>query len=156
MYMTRNPFEHLKELDRFMVGGGDMWDRLTKAHQTNVSGFPPYNTRKVDDNRFVVELALSGFSKDEIDITVEDNKLIIRGSVNKEEVNQSEFLYKGIATRNFTRMFMLDDYLEVKGADLTDGLLKVYIERIIPPEKLPKKIEIGKLAAPAKPQLLTE
>lgn len=152
---NRSPFEYYKELDRFMVGGGNMWDRLTQAHATNVSGFPPYNTRKVGDNKYLVELAVSGFGKEDIDITVEDNKLTIKGSVERSE-NDAAYLYKGIATRNFTRSFVLDEYLEVVGAEMVNGMLKVSIERIVPPEKQPRKIAIGVVPVEKEPQLLTE
>ena len=152
---TRNPFEYYKELDRFMVGGNDLWNRMTYAQNTNASGFPPYNTRKVGENKYLVELAVSGFSKEDIDITVEDNKLTIKGSVERSE-NDAAYLYKGIATRNFTRSFVLDEYLEVVGAEMVNGMLKVSIERIVPPEKQPRKISIGVVPVEKEPQLLME
>ena len=159
MHMTdlqkRNPFEYYKELDRFMVGGNDLWNRMTYAQNTNASGFPPYNTRKVGENKYLVELAVSGFGKEDIDITVEDNKLTIKGCIDRTE-SDAAYLYKGIATRNFTRSFVLDEYLEVVGAEMVNGMLKVSIERIVPPEKQPRKIAIGDLSAAQEPQLLME
>lgn len=151
----RNPFEYYKELDRFMVGGNDLWNRMTYAQNTNASGFPPYNTRKVGENKYLVELAVSGFGKEDIDITVEDNKLTIKGCIDRTE-SDAAYLYKGIATRNFTRSFVLDEYLEVVGAEMVNGMLKVSIERIVPPEKQPRKIAIGVVPVEKEPQLLME
>ena len=151
----RNPFEYYKELDRFMVGGKDLWNRMTYAQNTNASGFPPYNTRKVGENKYLVELAVSGFGKEDIDITVEDNKLTIKGCIDRTE-SDAAYLYKGIATRNFTRSFVLDEYLEVVGAEMVNGMLKVSIERIVPPEKQPRKIAIGVVPVEKEPQLLME
>ena len=152
---TRNPFEYYKELDRFMVGGNDLWNRIANAQSTNASGFPPYNTRKVGENKYLVELAVSGFGKEDIDITVEDNKLTIKGCIDRTE-SDAAYLYKGIATRNFSRSFMLDEYLEVVGAEMVNGMLRVSIERIVPPEKQPRKIAIGVVPVEKEPQLLME
>lgn len=151
----QNPFDYIKELDRFLIGGSDLWDRVARYKDYNVSGFPPYNIHKVTENKYTVELAVAGFSPNNIDITVEDGKLVVKGSITEEESEQKSFLYKGIATRNFVRTFVLDEHLEVKDADMENGMLKITIERVIPPEKLPKKIAIGQVSK-TDPQLLVE
>lgn len=151
----QSPFDYLKELDRYLIGGSDLWDRVSRHKDPNVSGFPPYNIHRMDENTYVVELAVAGFAPENIDITVEDGKLVVKGSISEESSDQKSFLYKGIATRNFVRTFVLDDHLEVKGADMENGMLKIVVERVIPPEKLPKKIAIGALPK-VDPQLLVE
>lgn len=151
----RSPFDYFKDVDKFMVGGSDIFDRMTRAQNMNSAGFPHYNTKKIGENKYQVELAVSGFSMEDIDITVSDNKLTIQGSVEKVD-NGDTYLYKGIATRNFIRTFVLDEFLEVVGAEMANGMLFVNIEKIVPPEKLPKKIPIGTPTLENKPQLLTE
>ena len=117
--------------------------------------FPPHNILKLDDNRYIVELAVAGFSKNEIDISVNDGNLIIKGNkLEKEE--KAEYLYKGIGTRSFTKTLRIADTVEVKGAEFADGVLRIGLENIIPDHKKPRKIEIGKKIAFAKAELLTE
>ena len=117
--------------------------------------FPPHNILKLDDNRYIVELAVAGFSKDEIDISVNDGNLVIKGNkIEKEE--KAEYLYKGIGTRSFTKTLRIADTVEVKGAEFADGVLRIGLENIIPDHKKPRKIEIGKKIAFAQAELLTE
>jgi len=152
----RNPFEYFKDLDRFMVGADDVWNRLSRHQNQNMTGFPPYNTRKVGDNSYVVEIAATGFSPENINITVEENKLVVKGSISQTDKEEgSTYLYKGIATRDFVRTFVLDDHLEVVGAEMNNGLLCIRVEREIPPEKMPKQIVVNGPVT-SKPQLLNE
>jgi len=125
--------------DPFFIGFDKMFNRLT--HSTNQqSGFPPYNVRKVDEDTFVVELAVAGYNKDAIDIVEHDGVLTIKGE-RPEDVE--EYLHKGIAGRKFTRTFTLAEYMYVDSADLNDGMLYVIIKRDVPEEKKPKKISIS-------------
>ena len=120
-----------------------------------VSTFPPHNILKLDDNRYIVELAVAGFSRDEIDITVDDGNLVIKGE--KEEKDTGiQYLHKGIGTRSFTKTLRIADTVEVKGAEFKDGILKIGLENIIPEHKKPKKIEIGTELKSFRPQLLQE
>ena len=107
-----------------------------------VSNFPPHNIIKLDDSRYVVELAVAGFSKDEIDISVDENVLTVKG-VKDEKETTVEYLHKGIGTRNFTHKYTMADTVVVKGADIIDGLLVIKLENMIPEEKKPRKIEIS-------------
>ena len=125
--------------DPFFIGFDKMFNRLT--HSTNQqSGFPPYNVRKVDEDTFVVELAVAGYNKDAIDIVEHDGVLTIKG---ERPEDAEEYLHKGIAGRKFTRTFTLAEYMYVDSADLNDGMLYVIIKRDVPEEKKPKKISIS-------------
>jgi molecular chaperone IbpA len=128
--------------DPFFIGFDRALD--TWNHVQNVStatNYPPYNLIKVDDDSFVVELALAGFTKTDIDISVSDGKLIVKGET-KAEDNDSKFIHRGIAARKFTREWALGEYMEVKAAELKDGMLKIEIERILPEEKKPRQIKV--------------
>lgn len=119
------------------------------------SSFPPHNILKLDDNHYVVELAVAGFSKDEIDITVKDNTLTIKGD-KKETPTDVTYLHRGIGTRSFTKTLTIAETIEVKGAEFKDGILRIGLENIIPEHKKPRKIEIGTELKEFKPQLLQE
>jgi molecular chaperone IbpA len=120
-----------------------------------VSTFPPHNILKLDDNRYMVELAVAGFSKNEIDITIEDGSLIIKGEKEEKETDV-QYLHKGIGTRSFTKTLRIADTVEVRGAEFADGILKIGLENIVPDHKKPRKVEIGKQIKFAQPELLTE
>ena len=107
-----------------------------------VTNFPPHNIIKADENKYVVELAVAGFSKDEIDIQVQDNTLTIKGEKN-EGTPDIQYLHRGIGTRSFTKSITIADTIEVKGAEFKDGILRIGLENIIPEHKKPRKIEIG-------------
>ena len=149
-----------KDFDRYFVGFDEQWNRMVKMHQDvakNIPNYPPYNIKKVDEDHYVVEVAVAGFARSEIDIILEENKLTIKGA-SKDDASE-DYLFKGIGMRDFTRTFMLNDHIEVRGADLVNGMLKVFLEHIIPESKKPKKIEIGEqsLSLPkSEKQLLTE
>lgn len=154
-----------KDFDKFFVGFDDQFNRLAKIHDDitkNIPNYPPYNIKKVDDTHYVIELAVAGFSKSEIEIEFADDKLIVKGSA-KEDANPYDYLFQGIAARNFTRTFALNDQIEIKGAALVNGMLKIALEKIIPEHKKPKKIEVSDepstvsvYASKNKPQLLVE
>jgi molecular chaperone IbpA len=106
-----------------------------------VSNFPPHNIIKADENKYVVELAVAGFAKDEIDIQVQEGNLTIKGE--KKDKDELDYLHRGIGTRSFTKVITIADTIEVKGAEIKDGILRVGLENIIPEHKKPRKIEIG-------------
>jgi molecular chaperone IbpA len=139
-----------KNFDKFFVGFDDTFNRLHKMHDDmtkDIPNYPPYNIRKTDENTYVIELAVAGFAKQEIDITLEDNKLIVSGNTRDDVDN---FLFKGIANRAFTRAFALDDKIEIQDASLINGMLKIALERIIPEHKKSKKIEVKDTETPSK------
>jgi len=132
-----------KDFDKFFVGYDDQFNRLAKLHDDitkNIPNYPPYNIKKVDENKYTIEMAVAGFSKSEIEIEFVEDKLVVSGNANEDN---DDYLFKGIATRNFTRTFALNDHIEIQGADMINGMLKIFLERIIPEHKKPKKIEIN-------------
>lgn len=132
-----------KNMDKFLVGFDDSFSRMTKFHEDltkNVPNYPPYNIKKTADNKYVIEMAVAGFGQNDIEITLEDNKLIIEGKVANEE-DAGDYLWKGIAARHFTRTFMIQDAVEVKNAAYLNGMLRIFLDRIIPEHKK-VKIEV--------------
>ena len=119
------------------------------------STFPPHNILKLDDTRYIVELAIAGFSKDEIDISVNAGVLTVKGEKEDKE-NEVQYLHKGIGTRSFTKTITVADTIEVKGAEFKDGILRIGLENVIPEHKKPRKIEIGNDLKDFKLQLLQE
>jgi molecular chaperone IbpA len=133
----------------------DEVEKLLNSDLKPTTTFPPHNILKLDDNHYVVELAVAGFSKEDIEVSVNDGELIIKG--NKEDKAESgEYLHRGIGLRSFTKTLRIADTVEVRGAEYKDGILKVGLENIIPDHKKPRKIEIGKELNFFKPELLTE
>jgi molecular chaperone IbpA len=106
------------------------------------TAYPPYNIERLGDNEYQITMAVAGFSQDEIKVEVKEQTLNISGE-KKAEDRQREFLHRGIATRAFERRFQLADYVEVKGADLKDGLLHVTLVRNVPERLKPRTIAIG-------------
>ena len=144
--MTKLPsiFGQIKDFDKFFVGFDDQFNRMAKLHDDltkNIPNYPPYNIRKTGDNTYTIELAVAGFGQGEIDIEIDGGKLTVRGNASEDQ-GAEEFLFKGIANRAFTRTFAIDDQVEVKDAELFNGMLKVFLERIIPEHKKPKKVEV--------------
>ena len=128
----------------FTVGFDRVFDRLVD-YDTNYTtgGFPPYNIRKTDDFKHVIEIALAGFSKDEIEVVLTDGVLEIKSSeLPATEKPKDDLIHKGIAKRAFTRKFTLADDIEVKDAKLENGLLVIDLEQIVPEHKKPKTIKV--------------
>lgn len=105
------------------------------------SGYPPYNIEVLEDNRYTITLAVAGFERDELDIKVENNVLSIRGEKAKNE--ERKYLHQGIANRTFERKFNLADYVEVMGANLSNGLLTINLVKEIPEAMKPRRIAIN-------------
>ena len=144
--MTQLPsiFSQFKDLDKFFVGFDDQFNRMQKLHDDltkNIPNYPPYNIRKTGDNTYTIEMAVAGFGQSEIDIEIDGGKLIVRGNVNTEN-EANDYIFKGIAARAFTRSFAIDDQIEVKDAELFNGMLKIALERLVPEEKKPKKVVV--------------
>ena len=127
--------------DPFFIGFNRTLDRLNTVHTAAVNqSYPPYNIFKVDEDTYRVDLALAGFDKKDIDVSVDNETLIVKGEVTTEDT--AETIHKGIATRKFTRTFALGEYMEVVGAEFKNGMLSVNVERIVPEDKKPKSIKI--------------
>jgi molecular chaperone IbpA len=136
-----------KDFDKFFVGFEDSAKQFKVLHDDltkNISNYPPYNIRKNSENSYTIELAVAGFAESQLDVTIDGGKLIIKGNVDTStDTVEDNFLYKGIATRAFTRAFAIDDHIEVKNAELFNGMLKLVLERMIPEEKKPKKVPVN-------------
>lgn len=149
-----NLFNQFKDFDKFFVGFDEQFNRMQKMHDDitkSIPNYPPYNIKKIDDNKYAIEFAVAGFSKSEIEIELDGDKLIVRGIANDDST--SNYLFKGIANRAFTRTFILNDHIEIKDAELFNGMLKIMLEAVIPEEKKPKKIPVK---SREEKQLLTE
>ncbi len=108
----------------------------------NQNGYPPYNIELLDENQYRISMAVAGFSEEELDIETRENVLVIQGKKAQEETER-QYLYQGIAERNFERCFQLADYVKVTGATINNGLLHIELEREIPEAIKPRKINIS-------------
>jgi molecular chaperone IbpA len=126
--------------DPFFIGFNRELGRLNTAHKTNSQSYPPYDLLKLDEDTYRISLAVAGFSRENIDISVDNGTLIIKGEI--VEVVDAEVVHKGIAGRKFVRSFALGEYMEVTGAEMKDGMLHINVDRVIPEDKKPKTIEI--------------
>ena len=135
--------QDLQKMMGFSIGFDSIFDRFFDMDLTRDSGYPPYNIRKINEAQYVIEIALAGFSKEDIEVEVTEGNLTIRSKEEKETDEDESFVHKGIAKRSFMRTFSLSDDIIVKGADLKDGMLIVELERVIPDEKKPRLIQIG-------------
>ena len=126
--------------DSFFIGFNRELGRLNTAHKTNSQAYPPYDLLKLDEDTYRLSVAVAGFTKDDVNVSVDNGTLLIKGEI--VEVTDAEVVHKGIATRKFTRSFALGEYMEVTGADLKDGMLHISIDRVVPEEKKPKTIKI--------------
>lgn len=131
------------QLSKGTVGFDDMLKKLVNLSDTlpKIPAYPPYNIKKTGENTYVIELAVAGFGQQDIELVMEDGVLTVKGQVTTDDT--ADYLFKGIADRAFTRKFTLADTVEVKNADLINGMLKIWLERFIPESKRPKKIEIN-------------
>jgi molecular chaperone IbpA len=129
-------------IHKFGIGFDQMFDELMRTTSRQSTNYPPHNILKIDENNFVIQLAVAGFTEGEIDIQVEGRILSIAGSTEKDNKYGAEYLIQGISMRNFDRVFTLAEHVEVKHAEITNGILSIELERIVPVENLPKKIDI--------------
>ena len=130
---------------RSTVGFDRLFDMLENSNAAQgQENYPPFDLIRLSDNDYRIELAVAGFKPDEIDITAQQNVLLVTGR-KKEEGGEKDnnYIYRGIATRSFERRFALADHIQVKGADMKDGLLAIELVREIPEAMKPRKINIG-------------
>ena len=133
--------DHFNKLTPYAVGFDRMFDNLSRYVDNNTAstGYPPYNIRKEGDYNYVIEMALAGFGKDDIEVEISDGTLSIRSDKKDDD---SDNLYRGISYRRFDRKFTLSEDIVVNGAKLENGMLTVDLERIVPEEKKPRLIEV--------------
>ena len=132
----------------FSIGFDSMFDRLlgpSTQHVTNSQGYPPYNIRKDGDTKYFIEMAVAGFSEDDLEVELKEGVLSVQSKHDdhKQAEKEESYVHRGIAKRTFERSFTLSDDIVVKGCDLTNGMLTVALEKIIPEEKRARLIPIG-------------
>ena len=145
--MTRN-LSVWNSLRPFSVGFDSIFeefDRLLESTERYNSNYPPYNIRKLSDNDYKIEVALAGYSKDDIELELKDSTLTVRNKTKEKVINDESngVIHKGISTRQFERSFTISEDIKVKNAELKNGLLNIDLERIIPDEKKPRLIDIN-------------
>ena len=143
-YSLPSLFNDFNQLTPYAVGFERQFNRLNDyvKHQQQSTGFPPYNIQKVEDFKYSIEMALAGFSKEDIEVEVADGVLTVR-SVKESDNGADEWtLHRGISYRKFNRKFTLADDIVVNDAKLVNGMLTIYLERIIPEEKKPRMITV--------------
>ena len=149
--MVRNTLNVPRSL---FVGFDTLFEDLERIHTSAKSGtdnYPPHNVVKIDEEKFLIELAVAGFKEDDISLELKDGILKIKGEIDSPS---REYAYKGISSRKFEKSFRLSEFVVIDGADLKDGILVVYARVELPEEKRPRKIEIGSAGASKKKQYL--
>ena len=151
-----NPLAIFENMDKYSLGFEDTFRRLNdfgaSIQKSVTSNFPPFNIVKNKENSYTIELAVAGFGKQDLDISMNDGVLTITGNTKSEDKEDSDnFLYKGIAERAFTRSFTVADTVKIQNAELVNGLLKIYLDNVIAAKEA-IKIPISD----GKPELLNE
>ena len=126
--------------DPFFIGFNRELERFNSLSKVNNTAFPPYDLLKLDEDNYQLSLAVAGFTRDNLTVSIEDGSLWITGEI--KEVIDAEVVHKGIAARKFTRIFELSEYMEVSNVELNDGMLHINVVRNIPKEKQPKVLKI--------------
>lgn len=130
----------LANLSRALVG----FDRYFNAPHHQNGNYPPHNIVKYSDDTYAIEVAVAGFTKEEVTVEVDQDQLTIRGIKNRpnESTGQIEYLHRGLAARDFEQTFTLAEYMEVRGAKVADGMLQIDIQRVVPEALKPRQIEV--------------
>ena len=131
-------------INTYSIGFDRMFDSLTSASgYTQQTNYPPYNIIKKSDTEFLIEVAIAGFSKDDVEVRMAENRLNISSiDLKTSEMDNTEYLHKGISARSFKRAFTLSDDVVVKEANMENGILSISMERVIPEDKKPRTIKI--------------
>jgi len=132
-----------RDLYPFTVGFDKTLETLRTLAETGAKtvGYPPYNIKKVKEDKYVIEMAVAGFSQSDIEVTLEGNKLVVTGDV-KNSTEDAEYLYQGIANRGFNRTFTLGDKVEIKDAEIVNGMLRIWLENMLKAQDMVKKITV--------------
>lgn len=140
---TLFPSLDFRKFDPFTIGFDDVFKDLQEMSKTaaKAMSYPPYNIRQVNENKYVIEMAVAGFSKSDIEVTLEGNKLVIKGKAQDEDAPEN-FIFKGIANRNFQREFKINDKVEIDNAELVNGMLKIWLQNMVKTQDVIKKISI--------------
>ena len=126
----------------YSIGFDNLFDRLFDMDLESSSSYPPYNISKVDDNNYIIEMALAGFNKDDIEIELADSELTVRSKKREDSNKDVNLIHQGISHRSFNRKFTLSEEILVKNAEMKNGMLIIKLEKFIPENKKPKFINI--------------
>ena len=135
-------WDNFHKLAPHIVGYDRVFDTLGRLPDAGVTGFPPYNIRKEGDYNYVIEMALAGFGKKDIEVEVADGTLTVRSTKENADKDDQSMAYQGIAYRKFVRKFTVADDIVVNGGKLENGMLMIDLERVVPEEKKPRLIEV--------------
>jgi len=143
MQMIKIDTNALNQLNRALIGFDRVFEDFENRWANNVqTNYPPHNVLKTGENTYAIQLAVSGFEKDEITVEVDQDRLVIIGERLREEDADTVYLHRGLATRDFQKVFPLAEHVEVRSSSIKNGILTVYLERIIPESLKPRRIEI--------------
>jgi molecular chaperone IbpA len=138
-----NQISRIDALNRALIGFDTMFDNMERRFaKTESNNYPPHNIIKTGENTYEIQVAVTGFEKDEIAVTIENNVLVIRGESQADEDLTVQYLHRGLATRDFNREFPLAEHIEVVGAEIKNGMLMVKLVRNIPESAKPKVIDV--------------
>ena len=133
----------LPAIHRHAIGFDRIINELNRTFaNSKADNYPPHNVIQLDDNHYVIEVAVAGFAESELDVELVENILTVRGEQDKNKSDERKYLHRGISSRNFTKTFPLGESIQVRGATVTNGILAINLEQVIPEEKQPKKIAI--------------
>ena len=138
-----NQLTKLDALSRALIGFDQMFDQMERRYANSVNNnYPPHNILRLEENEYAIQIAVTGFDKSEISVTVENNVLIVKGESMTTEYAQEQYLHRGLATRDFVKEFPLAEHIEVVGAETKNGMLTVKLVRNVPESAKPKIIDI--------------
>jgi molecular chaperone IbpA len=132
-----------KNLDKFLIGFDPIVKKMTEAADQTVKlsqNYPPYNIKKIDENRYVIEMAVAGFCKQDLEVELVDGKLVVKGTTQRGDESTDDgfyptYIHQGLAMRPFTRAWTLADNVEIQSGELTNGILKIWLEALTPETK---------------------
>lgn len=139
--LTRFDTTALQHLNRALIGFNRISNDFENRHVNSTTNYPPYNVIQRDENNFEIEIAVAGFDKEDITVAVDQDQLIIKGNRTKDD-DSEKYIHRGLAARDFERAFTLVDHVEVGDAELTNGILRVKLTRIVPEALKPRLINI--------------
>jgi molecular chaperone IbpA len=138
-----NQLTRYDSLSRALIGFDTMFDQMERRFANSVSNnYPPHNILRLGDNEYAIQLAITGFAKSEISVTVEENVLVVKGESMTTDYAPEQYLHRGLATRDFAKEFPLAEHIEVSGAEIANGMLTVKLIRNVPESAKPKVIDI--------------
>ena len=141
-----NQLTRLDSFNRALIGFDTLFDAIERRHANSVNNnYPPHNLLKLSENTYLIEMAVTGFSKQEVTVTVENNVLKIKGETMAVDADASQYLHRGLALRDFVKEFPLAEHIEVEGAEMENGMLNIRLVRNIPESAKPKVIDISEV-----------